>query len=106
MLNPATRLDPLVCLAIQRWPVLDRARQAAYVDDVEVVVGKYPVIFDVVDEETAIGRRPPRLDRAEIYACHLGMRMCGCVVDAPDTSSASHVQYFPVHLARAALGAG
>lgn len=72
-LDPPAGLEVLVGLPVEAVPVGDAAGHAAAVDEVELVLrGERPVALDVFDVESAVGRHPGRLDRAQVGPDDLG----------------------------------
>ena len=63
----------LEALGEEKRPVAETAEHDASVDEVEVVGGKGPGLFDIVDLVFDIWGRPTGLDRGEVDAIDLGL---------------------------------
>lgn len=95
--HPPSGPQMAVDLREKMVPVADAAAHRPTVDVIKLLVRIRPLALHVVDEELAVGRRPRRLDRAQVSARDLGpgeelghlQRPVGCA--RADVEDAMHV---------------
>lgn len=74
-------------------PIADTHREKSAMDVVEGIVVS-PVVFNVVDQELAVGRHEGGLDRGKVNASDLCCRVLFSEFDCPETSASANIQDF------------